>query len=570
MPALADPSNPYNQQHLHVLKSLAEFKSIVLLVDIPASSNLVLHLFTVCFDVLSGPSKADSGEELSKNVEHHMTSVLVTIVEEAEGLTSEAVDVILAQFLRADPSALTSRTSKINKTGQIDSRQSTLLLKEAPPAYNMAMNICNACPDKMARYIKQYFSSVLVDAAAVNMPSSKHRSHKRTSSELDDSDDEAIRGRSDEDLHEMKKAHQLLRELWRSCPSVLQDLIPQIDAELSAEDVQMRLLGTETFGDMIAGIGAAGPPRNVPLDPSAYPSQSLSIESEKPLTYNFLTSPKSPHSFPSRYPDAYHGFIARRNDKSAVVRAAWALGVGRILMTAAGGVGLDSDEEQRLLKFFSVMLVDSDERVRLSAVKAIEGFAFIDVVQKLGNQGGIADADSTLRNLADRVKDRKPHVRTEATKLLGRLWGVAAGAIANGDERISRLLGLIPSRILEAYYVNDLEINVLVDRVLYESLLPLDYPPVKSKPKAVTNGGSQKQPSNSQPDGHHDLAELNVEKIRVERQLLLIRDLESRAKKIMLARQRNQVSNAKFMEAFLARCEEYNVSLPKLYLLLSN
>jgi len=61
------------------------------------------QLFSYCFDVLSGPSKADSGEELSKNVEHHMTAVLAILVDESQTLPAEVVDVILAQFLRADP-----------------------------------------------------------------------------------------------------------------------------------------------------------------------------------------------------------------------------------------------------------------------------------------------------------------------------------------------------------------------------------------------------------------------------------------------------------------------------------
>ena len=58
----------------------------------------------------------------------------------------------------------------------------------------------------------------------------------------------------------------LLRELWRACPSVLQHAVPQIDAELSADNTNLRQLATATLGDMIAGIGAAGPPPPPPLD----------------------------------------------------------------------------------------------------------------------------------------------------------------------------------------------------------------------------------------------------------------------------------------------------------------
>ncbi|KAK7516808.1 armadillo-type protein [Phyllosticta citriasiana] len=547
LPALSDPSSPYNSQHVYVLKSLAEVKSIVLVTDIPSANNLILALCTACFDVLSQPSKSESGEELSKNVEHYMTKLLIVLVDEAQSLPAEAVDVILAQFLRADPRVL-SGGSKSKKGAQYDERQSTLLLKEAPPAYNMAMNICNSLPEKMARLISQYFSSVIVDATSVPIPlkTSKNRS-KRMSSVGADSDDEAPRQPTEDDLNESRKVHRLLRELWRSSPLVLQDIIPQLDAELSAEDVQLRNLATETLGDIISGIGAAGPPPPPTYNPSAYPSQSLSPPSERLPVYNFLTTPTSPQSFASSYHQVYESFLSRRNDKSPAIRAAWTTAIGRILSTNAGGVGLDEEDQQRLLKLFGEMLVDGDERVRLAAVKSVERFGYHDIVQKLGIRGSAAESESILSNLADRVKDRKPAVRTEATKLLAKIWGVAAGAIAEGSERVGLLLGPIPSRILEAYFLNDKEVNVLIDRILFEELVPLSYPDTK-----------RKRGRESQANGDVEYTEADVDKIRVERILVLIRDLLPRPKLVLFAKQTHQVVLAKYMDALLKKCEEFN------------
>ncbi|KAK8172444.1 putative sister chromatid cohesion and DNA repair protein [Phyllosticta citrichinensis] len=546
IPALSDPSSPYNAQHVYVLKSLAEVKSIVLVTDIPSANDLILALCTACFDVLSQPSKSDSGEELSKNVEHYMTKLLVVLVEEAHSLPAEVVDVILAQFLRADPRVL-SGGSKSKKGAQFDERQSTLLLKEAPPAYNMAMNICNSLPDRMARFISQYFSSVIVDATSVPAPQKTKNRSKRMSSVGADSDDEAPRQPTEDDLNESRKVHRLLRELWRSSPLVLQDIIPQLEAELGAEDVQLRTLATETLGDIISGIGAAGPPPPPTYNPSAYPSQSLSPPSERLPVYNFLTTPTSPHSFASSHHQAYESFLSRRNDKSPAIRAAWTTAIGRILSTNAGGVGLDPEYQQRLLKLFGEMLVDGDERVRLAAVKSVERFGYHDIVQKLGIRGGASEQGSILSNLADRVKDRKPAVRTEATKLLGKIWGVAAGAIAEGSERVGQLLGPIPSRVLDAYFLNDQDVNVLIDRILFEELLPLSYPDTK-----------RKRGRESQANGDAEHTEADVDKIRVERILVLIRDLVPRSKLVLFSKQKNQVVLAKYMDALLEKCEEFN------------
>lgn len=553
IPLLADPSNPYNSQHLYILKSLAEVKSIVLLGDIPNSATLTSSLFTTCFDVLSGPSKADSGEELSKNVEHHMTAILSILLDETPQVSQEVTDVILAQFLRADVTTLSSSTLKGKKSAPVDTKQSTLLLKEAPPPYNMAKNICNICSDKMARAIGSYFSTVIVDVTS-GSSAPKQRGRNRAGSAADDSGDEGNKGPSDDDLNEASKAHRLLRELWRCCPEVLQEIIPHLQEELGAENAHLRQMATETFGDMISGIGAAGPPPPPVLNPSAYPSQSLSPGTPGVGVYNFLTTPTSQKSFAVQHPAPYSAFLLRKQDKSATIRAAWTTGIGRILMTSAGGVGLDPDEEQKLLRFLAETLIDSDDRVRLAAVKAIEYFEFDDIVQKLGSIGSMSEPGSILSNLADRVKDKKSIIHTESMKLLGKIWGVACGAIAEGNERINNLLGPIPTRVLEACYVNDPEINVQVDLTMFESLLPLGYPPIKAK--AAVNGSQVIK--DSQSHGEQGYTEAELDKIRAERELVLICGLGEKAKKVFFAKQGNQLANANYMETFLKCCEDYN------------
>ncbi|CBX97280.1 hypothetical protein LEMA_P104110.1 [Plenodomus lingam JN3] len=542
LPLLADPSHTYNSQHMYILRSLAEWKSILLINEIPGSEQLTSALFTTCFDVLSGPSKSDSGEELSKNIEHNMTEILSTIIDEAPAVTHDVVDVIIAQFLWADPITLGS-SAKGKKGVQVDAKQSTLRRKEAPPAYNMAKNVCNAFPEKMARLIGNYFSSVIVDVT-----------NSGTSYRREGAEDGPNKGPSEDDIDEANKAHRLLRELWKCCPGVLQEIIPHLQDELATETVQLRQLATETFGDMISGIGAAGPPPLPDLDPAAYPSQSLS-RPETTRNFDYLTTPASINSFPTQYPAAYHAFLQRKNDKSAIIRASWATAVGRILMTSAGGIGLDPEEEQKLLKSFAECLIDSDDKVRLAAVKAVEHFNFSDIVRKLGSNGSMSEPGSILANLADRVKDKKSVIHSESLRLLGKVWGVAFGAIVEGDDTIKNLLGPIPSRILGACYANDAEINVQVDLALFDSLLPLGYPPMKAR--AASSGNSQVV-KDSQSNAEQGYTEAELDKMRAERQLVLVKGLDEKGKKVFFAKQFNQVRAAEFMEHFLKCCEDYN------------
>ncbi len=546
LPALSDPSNAYNTQHMYVLTSLAEVKSIVLLTDVNDSDTLILHLFTSFFDIISGSSKSSTGEQLSKNAEYHMIQILVTLVDEAPALPSQAIDVVVAQFLRAS----TLGGGK-TKDGPVDEKQSTLLVKELPPAYRMAESLCNSCPEKMARYISQYFNDVIMDASASGAEALKPHDHRRSSTIDEFDDDDIPSGPTEADLRELNKAHKLLRELWRASPPVLQNVIPQLEAELSAENVNLRLLATETLGDIISGIGAAGPPPPPVMDPAAYPPLNLADYPQSSISSSILTTPMSPQSFAQAYPGVYQNFLGRKNDKSPIIRSAWTTAISRILTTSAGGRGLSRDEEVSLVDGLAEKLNDADEKVRTSAVKAVAGFGFRDIMSKLTINGGVGKPGSVLCNLADRARDRRHAVRVEGMTTISKIWGVAAGEIAAGNESVVTMLGAIPSKIFEAFYANDQDVNVLLDHVMFEQLIPLSFPPAKPKAKQV-NGDSQtsSQGNISEP--------FDPDRIRTERILVLIQSLEPKSRKAFFAMQARQSTYRNVMNAFLKRCEEYN------------
>ena len=536
-----------------MLQSLAQVKSIVLLTDIPSSDQLTLHIFNSFFDMLSGLSKSPSTEQIGKHVEHHMTEILVILVDEATSLPSEVVDIIVAQFLRVDPRALTAGSKgKKNGVTTVDERQSTLLLNELPPAYNMAKTVCNMCPEKMSRYVSQYFNEVILESSASATVEGIGKSRRSTN---DWEEEDGLGGPTEEDMKELHKAHRLLRELWRASPAVLQNVIPQLETELSQENVQLRLLATETLGDIVSGIGASGPPIPVPMDPSAYPPTTLAEFPNLVSSNTILTLPGSPQSFSQAHPSAYSGFLSRRIDRSSVIRSVWTTAIGRIIMTSAGGVGLGQDEEKKLVAYLAEKLVDSDERVRISAIKAVEGFGYRDVILKLDAAGNINSYGSVIANLADRVRDKKHGVRTEAMKTLARLWGVAAGDIADENELVKNTLGFIPTRIFDACYINELDVNLLVDEVLHESLIPTSYPPLKSKGSKGPANGSQKSKDN-QTNGDTELSD--ADKIRTERILVLAKDLEPKAKIAFFAVLARQSTAAHAMTALIDSCEKYN------------
>lgn len=551
IPALADPSNAYNAQHIYVLGSLAEVKSVVLMTDLDHPDSLIVPLFMSCFDIVSGSSKASTGEEVAKGVEFDMIRLLVTVIDETPVLAPEVVDTIVAQFLRVDPRVLDNPKKGKRADAPVDAKQDTLLLKDYPAAYNMAKAICQACPERMTSHISQYFNNVIIDASAPSGPTNgnKHGSRKPN---LDDSDEEG------EDIKELSKAHRLIRELWRACPEVLQNVIPQVEAELSAESVALRLLATQTIGDLAAGIGVAGPPPPPPMDPVIYPPVTLEEYAQTIAQPNVLLAPVSPKPFSQVHVSAYDAFLSRRLDKTPSVRAAWATVVGRILLTSAGGSGLSESEEQGLVQSLASMLRDADEKVRVAAVDAVGRFGYSDIVHKLGMKGGCSSPDSVLAILAERVKDRKPQVREHAMKILARMWAVAAGDIEQNTEPVVSLLKDAPSKIFDAFYTNDQEIHVLIDRVLFETLLPLNYPPIKSKLSRGGSNLSQKQKDSQSSEAEQ---ETDVDKIRVRRILTLLRGLDEKARRVFFVMLARQLSMRSAMTLYLEACEKYNVSM---------
>ena len=550
LPTLADTSHAYNAEHLYVLESLATFKSICLMADIPSFEPLTAQLFSSFFDQLSALKPSDS---ISQSLEMHMTAILVTMVDEAPNLPTEVVDMIMAQFLCLDPRAIAGITGKGQRHGAVvDDRQSTLELKAFPTAYNVARNICNSVPDKMGAHVVQYFSDIIVDASeAANKGSNRRR--------MSDDGSDGILQPSDEDLKELQKAHLLLRELWRACPTVLQNLIPQLEAELSMENIQLRLLATETFADMICGIGSAGLPIRSMIDPVVYPPIMLS-DPPQSLPQNPVTKPSSPQSFSSTYVTAYNSFLSRKNDKNFLIRCAWAKGVGNILRTSAGGSGLSSSEEQRLVIDLSKTLCDADERVRLAAVKVVSAFNFHDVINKLGSSGGVSDADSFLATLTDRARDKKHAVRAEAMKVLGCIWAAAVGELLAGNEEVLSKVGAIPSKVLGGYYANDPEINLLIDNVLFEQLLPLGYPATKAKASKLVSSDARKT------NGAHAAVENEAEtekedpnQVRAARILLLVGGLDEKACLVFFSSiQQRQTRLSQYAEMYIQRCEAYN------------
>ena len=424
--------------------------------DIPNGEPLIYQLFTSFFDIGAKPG-------IARQIEYFMSDILVQLVAECNSLASELVDIIVAQFFRANLAAATALSAGSKRLAKEDGKQTSIRehMAPPPPAYNMARMICTSlsCVDKMARHICQYFSEVILDASPSERQS--HHHHRRSlSPDHSSPEPPGPHEPSEDDLKELSKAHLLVKELWRAAPSVLQNVIPQLEQELLAENLQLRLLATETIGDMCA------------ISPS--PPLGTGIMGGGATVGSWGGGTGGSGSFASTCPGSWKMWLGRVNDRSSAVRSKWVECAVRVLQTLSPNTAPGVNAAKSLVPLIADKLNDTDEKVRLATCRAIgEDLDYVSVTTKLNKPNG----ERLLENLALRAKDKKHNVRAEGMRVLARMWDSGYDDIRRGDESVIKLLGWIPGRLLETTYVNDRDVDVLLDCVMWEILLPLEYPP---------------------------------------------------------------------------------------------
>ncbi|CAO3563672.1 unnamed protein product [Mortierella alpina] len=190
---IVNATGPYYSMYYYLLESLSVVKSIVLITDLKNADEIMVELFRNIFD--------DIRPQQAKNVQICMSELLQHIIDEAENLPQEIVDIILAQFLHKH---------------KFDN----------PAAYRLACDLGNNCADKLQRYVFQYFLDIISTA----------RNGELSSKEMED----------------FKTVHKLVIELNKATPALLLNVIPQLEEEMKLTDVSIRSLATKSLGEMFA------------------------------------------------------------------------------------------------------------------------------------------------------------------------------------------------------------------------------------------------------------------------------------------------------------------------------
>ncbi|KAI6158061.1 armadillo-type protein [Pisolithus tinctorius] len=369
---LKSTESTYYNEYFRLLESLSVVKSVVLVCDLPNAEELMIEVFRDFFALVR--------RDLAKKIELFIADILIALIDECQSLPTEVLEVIMAQFM--------------DKNTRMDQ-----------PAYRLAVQICNTTADKLQRHVCQYFTDIIIT----------------NSRDL----------QSESDYEEIRTAHELVKQLARSCPSLLHSVIPQLEEELRVEEVQVRVIVTQTLGEMFGDKGGADLVR--------------------------------------KYPSTWNVWLMRKGDKAAPVRLK--------LVESAKGLVLNSPEHRETIEdILRLKLLDPDDKVRAAVCKVYSQLDYETALHHVST--------SQLRAVAGRGMDKKHTVRVEALNAIGKLYALAYPEIENGDPSAIEHFSWIPNQVFHIANVT-LESKPAAEQVIADYIFPL--PPLSNVASTSTS-----------------------------------------------------------------------------------
>lgn len=395
---LGDPNNPYFQQQCYVLKRLAEVRSIILITDIKDSEALIEMVFNVFYDL--------SNKDFPSRLEPLISDILSEVMAEAEIVPHNVLKMILDRLLTHSSTTASTMAPKSKITN---------------PGFNFSVSICEANIDRMSRQVAQFFSEMLYESAA----------------QIDNANDKI---NSFKAMESLRKIHKLSIQIWSYVPGLLTSVMGLIHDELNAEDETIRILATETIGQMIG-------------------------------------CPISSHNFIITYKDTWQAWLKKASlDVSPAVRCKW---IEQLPFIVNNMNNTTSEVSTELCDGLNKCLMDVDEKVRLFSCISIEKIPFEKFTR-------ICDKN-IMATLFQLIRERNPDIRNQAIKILSNHCNQYLSAVdrsqvidfggkgkEESDDLEKNFFKHIPNQLLSLIYINEKEITSTVDICLFEKLLPFE------------------------------------------------------------------------------------------------
>ncbi|CCK69673.1 sister chromatid cohesion factor PDS5 KNAG_0C05750 [Huiozyma naganishii CBS 8797] len=201
---LGNPENGYYIQQTYLLTKLLEYRSIVLIADLPTSNRLLEQLFSIFYD------ESKSFQPKLLNV---IGGTLGEALSEFDAVPLNVLKLIFNKFLTYNPKEIPKGLGVSTNCG-----------------YELTLILCNVYSNRISRQLTSYYSEILYNI-------SKHEEDGYSSNiEL---------------VQATQKLHKLVLRLWETVPDLVAAVIGFVYQELSSSNENVRKLATKLVGTLL-------------------------------------------------------------------------------------------------------------------------------------------------------------------------------------------------------------------------------------------------------------------------------------------------------------------------------
>ena len=203
---LGDPDNSYYIQQKYLVLKLLEYRSIVLIADLPTSPKLIEELFVVFYN---------ESYHFDPSLYNIMGGILGEVISEIDSVPMPALKVIFNKFLTYSPDDLPKGLAVASNCG-----------------YELSLLLCNNYTSRMSRQLTRYYSEILY-----GVTNDKNTQHSYEA--------------SIKMSRTVEKLHKLVIRLWETVPDMVASVIGFVYHELSSQDEIIRKLTTKLVAQLL-------------------------------------------------------------------------------------------------------------------------------------------------------------------------------------------------------------------------------------------------------------------------------------------------------------------------------
>ncbi|CAL9735883.1 sister chromatid cohesion protein Pds5p [Monosporozyma servazzii] len=205
---LGEPDNPYIIQQTYLITKVLEYRSIVLLTDLPTSNKLLEELFEIFYD---------DRKSFSPKLYTVIAGILGEVISEFDSVPLDVLKLIFNKFLTYNPNDFPKGLGVASNTG-----------------YELSLILCDVYSNRISRQLTRYYSEILYQVTK------------------DDVVETTITYESNPAvIKTITKLHKLVVRLWETSPDLVSSVIGYIQHELSSPHDEIRKSATKLVGKLL-------------------------------------------------------------------------------------------------------------------------------------------------------------------------------------------------------------------------------------------------------------------------------------------------------------------------------